>query len=163
MIDVSVHYKLTEDEYRFIGRHAGVSEVVVRRLCRSQYVVISLPPSSLIENPDSKRVQLGLRVEDGDSEFEGTPTSPHTIDEFCKQIARCIRDYMKSCPLVFQWIGRGDYNPKKVPETLSPPTLIHAARTAGRLRSQLARALHDYPKAKDSLLSDNSIKPTDKT
>ncbi len=155
-----MHYKLTEDEYRSIGRHAGVSEVVVRRLCRSQYVVAQKESEGAPDPSSQTRLQLGLRVEDGDSDLSEGPPIPK--DALCKEIARAVRSYMKSCPVVFQWIGRGDYNPLKVPGSISLPYLIHAARTAGRLRSQLTRALTSPKVDTKTPPASSSIDPADK-
>lgn len=155
-----MHYKLTEDEYRSIGRHAGVSEVVVRRLCRSQYVVVQKESEGGLDSGPQTRLQLGLRVEDGDSDLSEGPPIPK--DDICREIARAVRSYMNSCPVVFQWIGRGDYNPLKVPGTIPLPHLIHAARTAGRLRSQLARALTSPKVDRKDPPASGSIDPADK-
>jgi hypothetical protein len=54
-------------------------------------------------------------------------------------LAQRLREYSKCCPAAVSWIGRGDFDGKKVPELLTPAMLVHACRTAGRLRARVLK------------------------
>jgi len=59
--------------------------------------------------------------------------------EGCAAAAAAIGRYAAACPQVFAWIVRGDFNAQRVPDGVDHAKLLHACRTAGRLRAGLYR------------------------
>lgn len=53
--------------------------------------------------------------------------------------SEALRSYASACPSVCTWVGRGDFVVDKIPDTISKATLMHACRTAGRLRARCLR------------------------
>lgn len=52
-----------------------------------------------------------------------------------------LKEYRLASPLVAGWAGRGDFNPQKLPERITPAIIKHASRTAGRLRAKGLRSI----------------------
>jgi hypothetical protein len=84
---------------------------------------------------DKQSVQLGLNVRSvflkGELNYSG--------DAAVNQMAKLLREYAGSCPQIVAWIGRGDFKASKIPDELSRAKIIHACRTAGRLRAGFMR------------------------
>jgi hypothetical protein len=62
-----------------------------------------------------------------------------SLDEVASQTVGLLVEYRSKCPKVCQWLARGDFNPHKVPDTLTSGELLHAARTGQRLRAEALR------------------------
>jgi hypothetical protein len=58
-------------------------------------------------------------------------------------LGEVLKGYRTSCPLVTAWVGRGDFDPKKIPEQVTRVLILHASRTAGRLRAKGLRMVGD--------------------
>ena len=54
-------------------------------------------------------------------------------------VVQLIKEYSSNCPQVFAWLGRGDFNPSCPPPDLRRAHLLHACRTAGRLKAKALR------------------------
>lgn len=54
-------------------------------------------------------------------------------------LVQAIDEYKRVCPAVFQWLQRGDFKPDHPPEHVTNAQIVHACRTAGRLRAKLLR------------------------
>lgn len=76
---------------------------------------------------------IGLRLED--LLRRNTPAR----DELLAVLSEVFREYRNSCPKIVEWVGRGDFQAAKIPESVSPAAVLHASRTAGRLRAKLLR------------------------
>ncbi len=74
---------------------------------------------------------LGLRL---DRVFQ-VGIGPETL----RALVAALLEYKKCCPTVVSWVGRGDFRPRDVPQNIGRAVLLHASRTAGRLRARLMR------------------------
>lgn len=131
--------RFNEREVKRIATTAGLGEKAVLRLAGSIKVSVlrESAPSAVPERAeDGMSLELGLilnRLDDG----TGRGVGPYA--EHC--VAKALREYMRCCPQVVGWVGRGDFDPKRLPDFATRAILLHACRTAGRLRSKVVREL----------------------
>jgi hypothetical protein len=127
---------LQEREYKVIARSFGFSEVSARRLLSNTSVCIQEDEDPFVPNetiakraPRELRLRIGMHIQGG----EGL----ERVDS-AKLIALAedaIRQYRRACPEVANWVISGDFNPVKIPREINKAKLIHACRTAGRIRA----------------------------
>ena len=128
--------RLNDSELREIARRAGIAPESCRRLLGNLSVPIQVDPFA----PEPTLYNPGLRMT-ADTDC-GKPLKTERV----ALISRVLQSYKNSCPQVFLWICRGDFNPRKRPENVTIARLQHATRTAGRLRAELMRSLTDKSK-----------------
>ncbi len=122
---------LPEAQVKEIAREVNISPAAVRRLLGT----LSIPSAGA--NPESERpappLNLGLRLDQLRKEGIFTPYNT-------SELGRILVEYRTSCPAVFAWIVNGGFDPTKSPSTVTRGNLVHATRTAGRLRAKYLRA-----------------------
>ncbi|RMG44017.1 MAG: hypothetical protein D6719_02540 [Candidatus Dadabacteria bacterium] len=125
-------------ELRKVAASAGLNEKCVSRLLGSVKIVVTEKSiSSEDRQPVLKQTSydVGLRVASGEMRAK---VSKEILQQ---ELATILKEYQKSCPLIVGWVGRGDFNPKKIPERIKKGSILHASRTAGRLRAKSLREL----------------------
>ena len=122
----------SELQLKEIARELNVSPSAVRRLLGT--ISVTLPSLSSKQESTSCPVQLGLRLDA--LRQEGVFTPQRVVS-----LSTGLRDYRKCCPTVFGWIVHGGFDPSRSPESVSRGHLVHATRTAGRIRAQYLRGL----------------------
>ena len=128
---------LNEKQLLKIGSAAGLGEKAVSRLIASQR--ISIPVESSDSAQSEKVLDIGLRIDNAaltELLLKGTGT-----EILCELLSDVLREYMSLCPVIVGWVGRGDYNPDKIPDSVNKARLLHACRTAGRLRAKVLRSI----------------------
>ena len=120
---------LNETEIRKVASAAGINEKAALRLLGSVRTPVVSP------NGSEATYELGLRL-----------SEPGLLTKVGKSVlmdimASTARAYAQACPIVIGWIGRGDFNPEKPPQEATKAKLLHACRTAGRLRAEAMRNL----------------------
>lgn len=136
---------LNARELKEIARNHGISTKGLERLLSDTRVVIKekqqLDPDELIKpgvEPEVRetRYLLGLNLM-RNAVSAGVPRSA------LKAVAEtAVQEYIHSCPQVTAWLVRGDFNPLEIPESLQRGKIIHACRTAGRIRASCLRKFH---------------------
>ncbi len=125
-----------------IAKSSGVERKLVERLLTSQPV--QLRANNLDDSPgtivDSKAKYLNLGLRIASAEIFLALVGKLSEEAACALISEAIKEYTQICPQIVGWIGRGDYDPKRVPAELRLATLKHASRTAGRLRARILRS-----------------------
>jgi hypothetical protein len=120
---------------RAIAAGSGVNEKGVSRLLGSVRVPLKsdeedVPPKLLelgfgVIGPLRERIVHGIGISEKGKTF----------------ISAAIKEYGNSCPKIVGWIGRGGFDAKSPPAELTKPLIVHACRTAGRLRAKLMRTV----------------------
>lgn len=126
--------KLDETKIRQLAKLLDVSPAAVLRIAGS--VTVAMEDGS--EKP-SRVFDLGLRLLSLDCATSHLP-------QLEEQLKLALIEYRRTCPAIFLWMVRGDFHPKKLPTEIQQGKLLHACRTAGRLR---ARVLRNIPKIPD--------------
>ena len=126
------------DLFALLARSAGLNQKAIERLFGS--VRVTVVGIAKAEDPSvgAKQLELGLGLKDILKERKLSPTA--LPDGLLSTVAQVIKDYSSSCPQVFAWLGRGDFNAQKVPPEIKRGLLLHACRTAGRLRAAVLRS-----------------------
>ena len=106
-----------------VSRRFGASPRAVERICGQLRVKRS-----------EKEWGVGLSLNDS-SYFLG-----FAEDELIEDLLGLLAELKKNCPKVLTWLCRGDFNPHKIPETITNGELLHCARTASRLKAEKLRA-----------------------
>jgi hypothetical protein len=123
-------FLVREKDIQAIAKGCDLSERAVRRFLGS----VRVPRFETGENEPSRAEigrDLGLRV---DQAFRSG-----LAQEVLGALVSALNEYKKCCPLVVAWIARGDFRPKEIPAQINAATLLHASRTAGRLRALIMR------------------------
>lgn len=132
--------KLTPKAYTTIALSAGVGEKLVRRIVRSITIQCRQKSSEQGEGSEGPgRREVGFRLLGGEPIYVSADLSK---DAIVTSIAIALKEYNACCPLVLQWIGRGDFDPRRPPKELQSSHILHATRTAGRVRASLLRRLN---------------------
>ncbi len=90
-----------------------------------------LPDAS--RNSSSERYDIGLRFR------RDNESSPMQGKLNSAQVVAALKEYRSSCPIIFEWMQRGDFDAKKIPTSATRGLIMHASRTAGRLRAKILR------------------------
>lgn len=128
--------RLNERQIKEVASESGLSGALIKKITwniRVQFVKNEDP-----DNFEERKVdfyELGLRITD--PMLLTKLKSPSSL----KELALVIKTYANTCPIVINWITRGDFSAKKIPDNITKSHIIHAARTAGRLRAELIRRL----------------------
>lgn len=128
--------RLSEKQIKEVARESGLSGALIKKITwniRVEYLKSTSPDSG--EEIKTEFYELGVRI--ADPMLLEKLKSPLAL----KELAHTIKTYANTCPIVINWITRGDFSVKKIPENINKSNIIHAARTAGRLRAQLIRKL----------------------
>jgi hypothetical protein len=134
---------LTAEELKKVASSSGVAGKALERLLRSTSTFLYDRGGKLALTPDPeggatpslRKLELGLCLEK-----VGTAKA---IDraQLIIIVSQALRQYASTCPAVTAWLGRGDFDPRKFPAGLSVAFILHANRTAGRLRAGILRAI----------------------
>lgn len=116
---------LSDDMVRAAAHTTGCSEKFVRRTLGSISIALSVEGSS-------SNINIGLRLS---RDSDGIRGEPFSVEE----IAQALTDFRNSCPRVSTWIGSGAFDCARPPNDLDRGHLLHACRTAGRLRARVLR------------------------
>ena len=129
--------RLSEKQLKTISLGAGVNGKAALRLTNT--LRIKIPKKNTDEEADAlpqvEELELGIHIADG-LLFSRLRTA-----DGIRYFTDIIRQYSNTCPIVVNWVGRGDFSDKKIPVHVNRGHLVHASRTAGRLRAELIRKL----------------------
>ena len=131
--------KFTEQQIRKVAKSAGVSELSLQRLMGSVMIEvlepILEPPEPGEPRPEQKstRYNLGLRI------TRDVAANQYVSEELIQALSSAISEYKNTCPAAYNWIIGGAFNPSKIPDNLDRGKIMHASRTASRLRAKLLR------------------------
>ncbi len=117
---------MRDEEIRRIAVQADLSERGVRRLLGSLRVLAEEPQSAL-------RAEIGLNLQPVAILEKANPSC-------IEPIVGALREYRNSCPRVVEWVGRGDFSEAQS-SRFEKRVLLHAVRTASRIRAALLRAM----------------------
>ena len=119
--------RLTARQLGEIAKLADMSEKAARRLLSRAAVRESDEQDG--KESSQREYSIGLRLS-GDSglAFSSVETG--------RKLAGIMNEYGRVCPLVYTWLKRGDFDPLSIPENIDRGMLLHASRTAGRLRAK---------------------------
>ena len=112
-----------------LQRELNISEAALFRILGSTRVPVG---NGSAAEASSKEYDSGLRRMARGKSTEELFVSENEILESC-------RSYSSVCSQVYGWLCRGDFSPKKIPDSLSKAKILHACRTAGRLRAEVLR------------------------
>ena len=132
--------RLTESEIRTVARQSGAGEKAVARLLGSLRIPVRGAAAEEAQDEKSKsrkELDLGLRLQS--AEVLAPLTVARGREELLNRLAKIVREYFCACPNICAWIGRGDYRADRLPEQITKGMLLHACRTAGRLRAKALR------------------------
>ncbi|MBN8548718.1 MAG: hypothetical protein J0M12_05345 [Deltaproteobacteria bacterium] len=132
--------RLTDLEIKTIARQSGAGEKAIFRLLGNVRIPLPKPPSDdESEQAPSKRRELdvGLRLQS--AEILAPVTLSIGRKELLERLSKILREYFNACPNICAWVGRGDFKPEKIPDQVTKGMLLHACRTAGRLRAKAIR------------------------
>ena len=126
-----------------------MSERAIERLLGATSVEWkSLPDFDQMENFDqisnevavikSVKFQIGLRLyQDQEKPLRWSP--------FLEQVLlAALREYRVTCPQVVGWMCSGAFDPKNLPDGITRGNILHASRTAARLRSRILREIGKF-------------------
>ena len=121
---------------RVIAGECGLNEKAVERILAS----VRVDEPSLAEvsenTPPPRTLELGFGVL---ASLRGRSGGGALGERTRTAISSVLRAYATACPKVSGWIGRGDFDPHSPPADVTKALLVHACRTAGRLRAKLLR------------------------
>lgn len=130
--------RLTDSEIKTVARGAGISEKAVVRLIGSLRITLPRRAAEVEEStPTRKELDVGLRLQS--AEILAPLTLASGREEVLRRITDALRQYFSACANVCAWIGRGDFRSDRMPELITRGMLVHACRTAGRLRAKTLR------------------------
>lgn len=117
-----------ERELKNIAKRVGLGAPQVQKLLGS----IKVPLTAMSEDEHDQNLELGLNL------FRIQPRGHggHRLQELAE---RTIRDYHNRSPAVVGWILSGGFRADNVPGHIARASIIHACRTAGRLRAFFLR------------------------
>ena len=128
--------RLAERDLKQLAAATGSNEKAIHRLLGSLRIKIPSSNESALTGP--REIDLGLRLQNG--EVLSALFMARGKDATLQTFEEALRGYFSSCPTVCAWIGRGDFDPDAVPAHISKAGLLHACRSAGRLRAKVMRA-----------------------
>lgn len=115
-----------------VSRFVGSATVELKReLSQQEIDAMTSDPAAVASG--GERFELGMRL-GRDNSMKGE--TQKNIEE----VGVALGEYRTLCPLVFAWIQAGDFDPKRIPDRMTRGVLVHASRTAGRLRARLMRS-----------------------
>lgn len=129
---------LSEQDLLKLSRISSISPAAARRVLGTINIVfkIKLRATAQVEDqlkmPSEQIFNIGLNL-------MALVCSQSQRQLHLEPLGELICEYQRNCPIILNWIARGDFNPTKVPENISVATLRHASRTAGRLRAEFIR------------------------
>jgi hypothetical protein len=125
-----------ERELQQIAKRVDLGAPQVRRVLGS----LKIPLVTLDDSAREQELEMGLNV------FRMNPLNRGSATQYIDRAISVIREYQAQCPAVVSWVLSGGCDPSRVPEHITRSTLVHACRTAGRLRARFLResrnALH---------------------
>lgn len=127
---------LSENITRQVARRVGLSTICVNRLLGSVRVKHGAGTDGEAEDGPveaGKLYQLGFNVDS----HELLKVRDHS--RLVVMLAQALAEYKRVCPVIVIWVGRGDFNPNKIPDNVTGGHILHANRTAGRLKAKLLR------------------------
>lgn len=113
-----------------IAKNLGVSRQAAERIVSSTRIYTEKKEGS--EDAGST-FDVGLRVMRKQLDTELCPELKE------ENIFDYINKYSAECPAVYNWLCSGAFVNDKLPETVKIAQVIHACRTAGRLRAEIIR------------------------
>ena len=120
----------SEKDIANLSSQTGLSPKALHRISGTCKVVLQA------DDPEGepKRLEIGLNLERVVSAVVSSALAASLL-------LPLLREYKQSCPAVILWLGRGDYDPKAIPGEISRGMIVHACRTAGRLRAAFLRSV----------------------
>lgn len=138
---------ITQRDIQALSKRFSLSDKAVQRLLGSVIVELAAPlsPEDIDEAlaAGTADESLGLRGERFDLGLRLGKDNSMDLGKLTKgleDVAKALTEYRSVCPLIFAWVQAGDFDPKRIPERVTRGVLLHASRTAGRLRAKLMRA-----------------------
>jgi hypothetical protein len=115
---------LSENQIRLVSARCSKSPTQLLRILGSIRVPLA----------DDKNTELGLRL------WKHEPQLPPGSSQLIEPLLEALGGYESSCPLVFAWLCRAGFKEKAPrPAHITKALVLHAARTAGRLRAKFLR------------------------
>lgn len=134
--------QLSNKHISSLARAVNVSERAIERLLGSvtadlarEVHVQDIDDLSSIDLKKIEQFQLGLRLF-VDQEL---PLIWSSATETLVQ--NSLQEYRTLCPVVFNWVCSGNFNSKNPPESATRGSVLHASRTASRLRAKVLRSI----------------------
>ncbi|MCB0318568.1 MAG: hypothetical protein KDD56_07410 [Bdellovibrionales bacterium] len=124
--------ELTEKQLKDLAKETGLNNNGIKRLLGSITIVFKSQTEE--GGVKEEKSDLGLRLNSKEIMLK----IQKNFD--LNQISGLIIDYRNNCANIVNWIMRGDFNPKKIPDNLTKANFLHASRTAGRLRAKILRS-----------------------
>ena len=122
--------------------HSALADHAVRRLLLSISVPVPVVGEGVDESSENtERFQLGLNIELKDLLFDSSTES--SMERVARLCAKGLDDYKASCPLIVDKIKRDEFRPEALASELSRGVILHASRTAGRIRASIYRAARE--------------------
>lgn len=131
--------RLNDKEIKIAARNAGISEKAASRLAGSVRIVLPRKQSAEAVAADEPRkdLDIGLRLQS--AEILAPLTVAIGREGVLERVGEALRQYFSACPTICAWIARGDFRADKIPEPVTRGMLVHACRTAGRVRAKTLR------------------------
>lgn len=125
-------YRISAASLQEIARKTQISMKAV------QLLLGSLKISTTASSPENERIinyDIGLRL-------LNTSVGSQLSESVLKQgFSKLLDEYNRVCPSIVAWVCRGDFSVDKIPAQIKSETLLHASRTAGRLRASFIRKI----------------------
>lgn len=128
--DYGMTSRLSTNTLRTLSSQSGVNQLAIDRILGSVNVPFGKTSEGSIE-PEIKSYNLGLRIEP----MIGAAPDSGMVTE----LSALLKEYLNTCPAIVNWIGDGGFNPKKLPPAIKFSHVLHASRTAGRLRAKFMK------------------------
>ena len=130
--------KLSSTDTHYLAKQAGLNPKGIERLISSQRVAIQQSNNSDQHTNHPTKYEIGLNL----PEIKLNPLAlDRSSDSALSFVLEVIGEYSKTCPLVLGWLCSGGFDANKCPSSIDRGKLIHACRTAGRLRAKLLRCV----------------------
>ncbi len=127
--------RLAERELKQLAAATGSNEKAVMRLLGS--LRIRIPAGNGASGGDDREFDVGLRLHN--NEVLSALFMARGKEATLQVIEEALRSYFSSSPAVCAWVGRGDFDPTVIPAHIARGSLLHACRTAGRVRAKVMR------------------------
>lgn len=140
---------IPENEIKLLARLTGLGPVALMRIVGT--IRIPLPKFVLTNQPellapeDGVEIKEGLEIVDIGLRLDApAAVAPLVVkigrERLLENMASAISEYAACCAIVANWLGRGDFSVKNIPDHINRAALIFACRTAGRVRAKVLRS-----------------------
>lgn len=121
---------MSDLNYTSLSKQLNVSPKAAQRIVGSTKIEINKPGTN-----ESITYEVGLRIE---KKHLGADAAPKILKE--SDVIAVCRKYAQYCPGVYNWLCSGDFVNNSLATTVTIANVVHACRTAGRLRAELIKS-----------------------